>query len=119
MWKEFRAGGMEGWGARGGVIDENFTVVMGMAFSGYYMPYQSLALIGLLPKMAGGTRLAAMRTIRRNQRRLRTWSRHAPENYLHKWVLVNAELARLRGREFEPDRAYQAAIHLARRPRPF
>ena len=36
------------------VIDENFNVVMGMAFSAYYMPYQSLALIGLLPKMAGG-----------------------------------------------------------------
>ena len=52
------------------VIDENFNVVMGMAFSAYYMPYQSLALIGLLPKMAGGARLTAMRTIRRNQRRL-------------------------------------------------
>ena len=93
--KQFMARDLEGCIASARVIDENFNVVMGMAFSAYYLPYQSLALIGLLPKMAGGARLAAMRTIRRNQRRLRTWSRHAPENYLHKWVLVNAELARL------------------------
>jgi len=113
--KQFMARDLEGCVASARVIDENFNVVMGMAFSAYYMPYQSLALIGLLPKMAGGARLAAMRTIRRNQRRLRTWSRHAPENYLHKWVLVNAELARLRGRELEAERAYQEAIQLASR----
>jgi hypothetical protein len=65
----------EGCIASARVIDENFNVVMGMAFSAYYMPYQSLALIGLLPRMAGGARLAAMRKIRRNQRRLRKpWS---------------------------------------------
>jgi class 3 adenylate cyclase/GAF domain-containing protein len=113
--KQFMARDLEGCVASARVIDENFNVVMGMAFSAYYMPYQSLALIGLLPKMAVGARLAAMRTIRRNQRRLRTWSRHAPENYLHKWVLVNAELARLRGHELEAERAYQEAIQLASR----
>jgi predicted ATPase/class 3 adenylate cyclase len=113
--KQFMARDFEGCIDSARVIDENFNVVMGMAFSAYYMPYQSLALIGLLPKMAGGARLRAMRIIRRNQRRLRTWSRHAPENYLHKWVLVNAELARLRGRELEAERAYQEAIELASR----
>jgi class 3 adenylate cyclase len=113
--KQFMARDLEGCVDSARVIDENFNVVMGMAFSAYYKPYQSLALIGLLPKMAGGARRTAMRTIRRNQRRLRTWSRHAPENYLHKWVLVNAELARLRGRELEAERAYQEAIQLASR----
>jgi predicted ATPase/class 3 adenylate cyclase/GAF domain-containing protein len=113
--KQFMARDLEGCITSARVIDVNFNVVMGMAFSAYYLPYQSLALIGLLPKMAGAARLAAMRTIRRNQRRLRTWSRHAPENYRHKWVLVNAELARLGGRELEAERAYQEAIELASR----
>ena len=56
-----------------------------------------------------------MRTIRRNQRRMRAWSRHAPENYLHKWTLVAAELARVSGRELDAERAYQQAILLASR----
>jgi predicted ATPase/class 3 adenylate cyclase/GAF domain-containing protein len=113
--KQFMARDLEGCVASARVIDENFNVVMGMAFSAYYLPYQSLALIRLLPKMAAGARLGAMRTIRRNQRRLRTWSRHAPENYLHKWTLVNAELARLGGRELQAERGYQEAIELSSR----
>jgi predicted ATPase/class 3 adenylate cyclase/GAF domain-containing protein/tRNA A-37 threonylcarbamoyl transferase component Bud32 len=113
--KQFMARDLEGCVASARVIDENFNVVMGMAFSAYYLPYQSLALLRLLPKMAAGARLAAMRTIRRNQRRLRTWSRSAAENYLHKWALVNAELSRLGARELEAERGYQQAIELARR----
>jgi predicted ATPase/class 3 adenylate cyclase/tRNA A-37 threonylcarbamoyl transferase component Bud32 len=113
--KQFMARDFEGCVASARVIDENFNVVMGMAFSAYYLPYQSLALIKLLPRMAAIGRLAAMRTIRRNQRLLHAWSRHAPENYLHKWALVNAELARLRGRELKAERAYQEAIELASR----
>ena len=113
--KAFMVRDLEGCVASARVIDENFNVVMGMAFSAYYLPYQSLALIGLLPKMRARARLAAMRTIRRNQRRLRIWSRSAPENYLHKWVLVQAELARLRGRELEAERGYEEAIGLASR----
>jgi predicted ATPase/class 3 adenylate cyclase/GAF domain-containing protein len=113
--ERFMARDFEGCVASARVIDENFNVVMGMAFSAYYLPYQSLALMRLFPKMAVGARLAAMRAIRRNQRRLRRWSRHAPENYLHKWALVNAELARLRGRELEAERGYQESIELASR----
>jgi GAF domain-containing protein len=113
--KQFMARNLEDCVASARVIDENSNVVMGMAFSAYYLPYQSLALIRLLPKMAAGTRLAAMRTIRRNQRRLRTWSRYAPENYLHKWALVNAELARVGGRELQAERGYQEAIELTSR----
>jgi predicted ATPase/class 3 adenylate cyclase/GAF domain-containing protein len=113
--KQFMARNLEGCIASARVIDDNFNVVMGMAFSAYYKPYQSLALIGLFPRMSIGAGRAAMRTIRRNQRHLRSWSRNAPENYLHKWVLVNAELARLGGRELEAERAYQESIELASR----
>ena len=113
--KHFMTRDLEDCVASARVIDENFNVVMGMAFSAYYLPYQSLALLRLLPKMTASARLAAMRTIRRNQRRLRTWSRFAPENYLHKWTLVNADLARVSGRELQAERGYQDAIELASR----
>ena len=63
--------------------------------------------------MTPGERFAASRTIRRNQRRLRAWSRHAPSNYLHKWFLVDAELARRGGRFLQAERSYEEAIRLA------
>ena len=97
------------------VIDDNFNAVMGMAFSAYYLLYQSLSLIALAPDMSRRERWRALRKIRHNQRRLRTWSRHAPENYLHKFVLVDAALARLRGRPMQADRGYEEAIQLAHR----
>ncbi len=113
--KQYMVRDLEGCIASARVIDENFNVVMGMAFSAYYLLYQSLALIALLPAMASGARQAALRKVRRNQRSLRDWSRHAPENYLHKRVLVDAELARLDGRIMDAERAYQEAILLASR----
>jgi len=113
--KQFMARDYEGCIASARVIDENFNVVLGMAFSAWYLPYQSLALMALMPGMNAAERRAALRTIRRNQRRLRTWSRHAPHNYLHKHRLLEAERARLNGRVLDAEQAYDEAIRLANR----
>ena len=114
--KQYMARDFEGCVASARVIDENFNVVMGMPFSVYYLPYQSLALIALLPAMkTAGARRVALRIVRRNRRRLRAWSRHAPDNYLHKQILVEAELARLNGRVVQAEQSYQRAITLAGR----
>lgn len=113
--KQFMAHDFTGCVQSTRVIDDNFNTVMGMAFSAYYLPYQSLSLIALAPGMSFWERRRAMRTIRHNQRRLRKWSEHAPENYLHKFTLVEATLSRLRGRLIEAERQYEEAIRLARR----
>lgn len=113
--KQFMARDYRGCVASARVIDENFNVVLGMAFSAHYLPYQALALIALLPEMDGPERRAALRTIRRNRRRLRTWSRHAPQSYLHKQRLLEAGIARLDGRVLEAEEAYADAIRLANR----
>src|SRR5262245_2815445 len=96
-------------------LDENFNVVMGMAFSAYYQPFESLALIALAPAMSPWERHRALARVRANQRRMRRWSKCAPENYFHKWVLVNAELARLRGQPAAAEQGYEDAIRLAHR----
>ena len=111
--KQFMARDTAGAVASARVIEENFNVVLGMAFSAYYLPYQSLALIAESPRMTLGERFAASRTIWRNQRRLRAWARHAPSNYLHKWFLVDAELARRDGRFLRAERSYEEAIRLS------
>jgi predicted ATPase len=56
--KQFMVCNVEDCVASARVIEENSNVVMGMAFSAYYLPYQSLALIRLLPKMAASQQCA-------------------------------------------------------------
>jgi class 3 adenylate cyclase len=113
--KQFMAHDFAGCLQSAQVIDDNFNTVMGMAFSAYYLPYQSLSLIALAPGMSRRQRWQAIGRVRRNQRRLKRWSRHAPENYLHKFTLVDAALARLRGRHVEAAQGYEQAIQLARK----
>ncbi|MDZ7686207.1 MAG: GAF domain-containing protein [Gammaproteobacteria bacterium] len=64
----------------------------------FFTLYESLACIFAIEARPGPLKTAQHRLrIRRNQRRLRKWARHAPENVLHGYHLVEAELARLRG----------------------
>ncbi|WP_433927047.1 AAA family ATPase [Sorangium cellulosum] len=48
------------------------------------------------------------------ERQLGEWARSGPDNFLHKHVLVRAEIARLLGREPEASRLYEQAIAAAR-----
>jgi predicted ATPase/signal transduction histidine kinase len=53
--------------------------------------------------------------IRDNQKQLKTWATHCPENYQHKFVLVEAELARVENRELDAAGYYDEAIEAAAR----
>ena len=61
-----------------------------------------------------GQRRRAMRQVRSNLGKLRLWARHAPSNYQHKVHLVEAEIARVWGREPAAAKLYSLAIRLAR-----
>jgi predicted ATPase/class 3 adenylate cyclase len=95
------------------IIGEHLHAVMGMTYVVWYRTFESLALTALLPHMQSG-RPGALRRVRANQRRLRKWSEGAPENYLHKYHLVTAELERIRGNEVKAEAAYEASIRLSR-----
>ncbi len=49
-----------------------------------------------------------------NQRKLRKWAKHAPMNFLHKYILVKAEQLRIKGRYELAGELYEQAITLAR-----
>ncbi|AFM28125.1 hybrid sensor histidine kinase/response regulator [Desulfomonile tiedjei] len=49
-----------------------------------------------------------------NQRKLRKWAKHAPMNFLHKYILVKAELLRIKGKYELAGELYEQAITLAR-----
>jgi predicted ATPase/signal transduction histidine kinase len=75
--------------------------------------YGSLARLALLPRYPYLARAGMLRKIRRNQKRLKYWSRFAPANFLHKWHLVEAELARYGGRTLAAVKAYEHAVKCA------
>ncbi len=51
--------------------------------------------------------------VARNQQQMKHWAHHAPMNYLHKYYLVEAELARVLGRAKDAREYYDLAISLA------
>lgn len=77
--------------------------------------YDSLVRLSLLPETPVLQRFGIFRKIADNQKKMRLWADHAPANFLHKWHLVEAELARYRGDVVKANRAYDQAICLARK----
>ena len=51
--------------------------------------------------------------VARNQQQMQHWAHHAPMNYLHKYYLVEAELARVLGQAKDAREYYDLAISLA------
>jgi diguanylate cyclase (GGDEF)-like protein/PAS domain S-box-containing protein len=55
-----------------------------------------------------------LKTINENQKQLQRWADNCPENFLHLFLLVKAEIARMRGNEPETMKLYDQAIDAAR-----
>ncbi|MEG4145195.1 AAA family ATPase [Microcoleus sp. Pol12B5] len=55
----------------------------------------------------------SLQRVQENQRKLQHWAEHAPMNYLHKWLLVEAEKYRLARQRAEAIEMYDRAIVLA------
>ncbi len=75
--------------------------------------YDSLIRISNLEKVKRNKRKQFLKKIKKNQKILKKWSDHAPMNFLHKYYLVEAELAGLKGNDLKAmdyyDRAVQGA----------
>ncbi|HNC01140.1 MAG TPA: adenylate/guanylate cyclase domain-containing protein, partial [Leptospiraceae bacterium] len=75
--------------------------------------YLSLAYIGYAKETK--VEKKALKNIKSNQKKLKFWSKYAPENFLHKYYLVEAELANLLGNEDKAKQLYDLAILHARK----
>ena len=77
--------------------------------------YASLSMAALYAGAAPEQRRAYADAIGRNLARIRAWAESCPENYRHKQLLVEAELARITGqREADAAALYDGAIEGAR-----
>jgi predicted ATPase/signal transduction histidine kinase/CheY-like chemotaxis protein len=76
--------------------------------------YYSLALLALYPKVDLNRQQQWLEKVAFNQERMKQWADYAPENYQHKYELVEAEKARVLGNVMDAMELYDRAIQGAR-----
>jgi predicted ATPase/GAF domain-containing protein/two-component sensor histidine kinase len=76
--------------------------------------YLALARLAMVAQTPEALRPALLKKATAIQKKIHKLSRHAPMNYLHKWHLLEAERARVRGADLEAMANYDQAIALAR-----
>lgn len=92
---------------------DRLTSVVSSPVVPFFVLYESLACIAHLSEGPLWDRFKLRLRIRGNQRRFRKWAQHAPENILHGYHLVEAELSRVRGDVTGALEHYDQAIALA------
>jgi predicted ATPase/serine phosphatase RsbU (regulator of sigma subunit)/tRNA A-37 threonylcarbamoyl transferase component Bud32 len=75
--------------------------------------YDSLARLGWYTNLSESEQAAVLTKVSSNQEKIKQWAHHAPMNYLHKFYLVEAERARVLGKEGDAREYYDKAIALA------
>lgn len=83
------------------------------AIPGFHF-YDSLARLAVFPNVEEAEQIIILARVAAHQEKMKTWARHAPMNFLHKFHLVEAERARVLGADREARESYDQAIDLAR-----
>ena len=84
--------------------------VAGIITSSCYYYYGSLILLNLYSGMSEQEQSNAWQQIESNQQQLKIWSDSCSENFLHKYLLVEAEKCRCLGQKLEAIELYDRAI---------
>jgi len=88
--------------------------ILSSIFVPIYHFYDSLIRLALYEDAPKHIRLQHSYRIKNNQRKMKKWSAHSPQNYHHKYNLVEAEKARVKGHRIQALDLYDSAIDLAR-----
>ncbi len=75
--------------------------------------YQSLLLAALYPEASEEEQKQYWEKLEANQAQVKIWAENCPENFLHKYLLVAAEMARISGNAEEAIDLYDRAIESA------
>ncbi|MEG4988252.1 AAA family ATPase [Microcoleus sp. BR0-C5] len=87
--------------------------VQGMITNAVNNFYHSLILLALYPTVSKSEQISYKKQIETNQEQMKIWADNCPENFLHKYLLVEAEMARISGRGMEAIDLYDRAISSA------
>ncbi|WP_432403101.1 diguanylate cyclase [Wukongibacter sp. M2B1] len=93
---------------------QNYIVgAIGLLYSTDYYFYYSLTLTALYKSLTSTEKVKYLNILNRNQRKMKKWSQNCPENFLHKYLLVEAEIARIQGKDQRAIMLYNQAIKAA------
>lgn len=76
--------------------------------------YYTLIYAALYPTLPAPEQESAMTKMLARTEKMRNWSEFCPENFLHKYLVMSAELARITGRDQEAMDLYEQAVNSAR-----
>jgi len=88
--------------------------VSGQLLEPQHVFMQTLALTALYPSMSAQEQARASKKIRSNLKKVKTWARHSPHNYEHRYQLMAAEWALVCGQNQKAAALYEQAIQRAR-----
>ncbi|MCP4754388.1 MAG: AAA family ATPase [Proteobacteria bacterium] len=75
--------------------------------------YRILARLAIYPQIPDGDKENVMAEVLACRDRIKTWAERAPMNHLHRYRLVEAEIARVLGRRDQAEKSYAEAVELA------
>lgn len=79
-----------------------------------YTLYYALTLVQLYPTASASEKSRYYKLLSKQQKRLKKWATNCPPNFRHKFLLLEAELARIAGGEQSAHSLYDQAIEEAR-----
>lgn len=95
-------------------IEPNLKFITGIFSSTEYNFYSSLLLAALYPGATADEQQSYREKIEANQKQMQIWAENGSDNFLHKYLLVEAELARVLGNAEAAIDLYDRAIAAAR-----
>ncbi|MEG4321298.1 MULTISPECIES: AAA family ATPase [unclassified Microcoleus] len=81
--------------------DKIIVFISGIPSQGEHYLYYSLILTALYPTATNSQQQEYGEILKVNQQKMKIWADNCPENFLHKYLLVEAEIARISGQEME------------------
>ena len=94
----------------GEIAEKNLMAAISLAQVPIFHFYDSLTRLAAFPKTPKTKQKSILRKVTKNQKKMKKWAHHAPMNYLHKWQLVEAERARIFGKDDKAIALYDQAI---------
>ncbi|MGK5092547.1 ATP-binding sensor histidine kinase [Deltaproteobacteria bacterium TL4] len=88
----------------------NLDVCIGVLGSFHYYIHDSLIRLALVSTVSRLKRQKFLLKVKRNQKQVKHYAHHAPENFLHQWHLVEAELFRVQRNQTKAIHHFNEAI---------
>jgi histidine kinase len=94
---------------------KNFAgVIIGFLMSAECNFYHSLSITAIYGEMPSKERKRLKKALKKNQRQMKKWSDSCGANFMHKYLLIEAEIARISDKKQEAGTLYDKAIQSAR-----